>query len=105
MLIELALISVNDYFLQLGIKNSQPLAFGLVEYITPEDAALAQEYINGHNLVGHCIRASFCTPGISTQQTYNEIAQIRVSLLLSELFYWLCSIFWITFKFLFKDYV
>ncbi|GAB6028754.1 hypothetical protein CHUAL_004571 [Chamberlinius hualienensis] len=61
-------------YCQIGIKNGQPLGFGLVEFDESEDAEETQRLLNHSKLGDHQIRVTYCAPGYRAMVIYNKLA-------------------------------
>lgn len=61
---------VNPPYCQIALRNGCPLDWGLVEYLTPEDAELAQASCNNYPLRNQPIRVVFYIPGVRAINLY-----------------------------------
>lgn len=61
---------VNPPYCQIALKNGCPLDWGLVEYLTAEDAELAQVSCNNHILRNQPIRVVYYIPGVRAINLY-----------------------------------
>ena len=72
-------MQLSLFLSQLGMDGDRPLGFGLVEYADFRQAEEACLRVHGKAIRAHTVRVTYCIPGLTAQEVYDNLHQSRVS--------------------------